>query len=515
RELAGYLLGRADLVRRAMSKKKHDVMEKEREIFIHGLTEPDGTVTVEGCIRRGVSKEIADRIFDDMSSFASYAFNKSHAAAYALVAYRTAWLKCRYPGEYMAALLTSAMDSGKVASYIAEAERMGLNVLPPSVNESEDSFVFRDDHIRFGLLAIKNLGRGLLLELQREREKNGPYTGFYDFCRRLSAYRECNRRAIESLVKAGALDELGANRAQMLSALPGMLAQLGDESRNNVSGQIGFFDDPDIGGGDSYPLPDLPEYSFAERLTMEKEVAGMYLTGHPMAPYREAYRRLRATRTGTLLRLKEEPSDRYTDGSAVCLLGMVSGLKQKTTKSGATMAYCQLEDLSGSVELVIFPRQLAQYGSMLREGATLIVQGKLTLHEEEEPRVTAENLRPAPPPEQITAPEPSPRHSVPPRREPGLATPPPTVSAPPPPSVPAAPSAHRGLYLRIPSLDSREWRRALLVLDIFTGTEPLFLRCADTGKMVKAPSRYGVWPDEELLRELARIFGVENVRWIP
>ncbi len=514
RELAGYSLGRADLVRRAMSKKKHDVMEKEREIFIHGLTE-DGIIKVEGCIRRGVSAEVADRIFDDMSSFASYAFNKSHAAAYALVSYRTAWLKCMYPGEYMAALLTSAMDSGKVAGYIAECERMRLTVLPPSVNESEDSFVFRDGHIRFGLLAIKNIGRALLAELQREREKNGPYTGFYDFCRRLSAYRECNRRAIESLIKAGALDELGANRAQMLSSLPGMLAQLGDESRNNVSGQIGFFDDPDIGGGNDYPLPDLPEYSFAERLAMEKEVAGMYLTGHPMAPYKEAYSRLRATRTGTLLRLKEESSDRYPDGASVCLLGMVSGLKQKVTKSGATMAYCQLEDLSGSIELVIFPRQLAQYGPFVKEGATLIVQGKLTLHEEEDPRVTAENLRQAPPPEQITALEtpagPMPRA--------------PYAKAPVPPVAPAttaaavvspsAPSARRGLYLRIPSLESREWKRALLVLDIFTGNEPLYLRCADTGKMVKLPSRYGVWPDEQLLLELGRIFGMDNVRWIP
>ncbi|MBQ2780223.1 MAG: DNA polymerase III subunit alpha [Clostridia bacterium] len=502
RELAGYSLGRADLVRRAMSKKKHDVMEKERAIFIHGQTDENGTVITEGCLRRGVPLAVAERIFDDMSSFASYAFNKSHAAAYALVAYRTAYLKCLYPGEYMAALLTGAIESDKVAGYMAECERLQLQVLPPAVNESVESFTFCDGHIRYGLLAIKNIGRGLLTELQRERETNGLYKDFHDFCRRMSGYKECNRRAIESLIKAGALDGLGANRAQMMNALGGLLAQLTDETRHNIEGQMGFFDDPSLVGEDGYTIPPMEEYSFAERLAMEKEVTGMYLTGHPMAPYRHAYRAMRATRISTLLRLKEEVSDRYTDGTVVRLLCMVSGIKKKTTKSGAVMAYCQLEDLTGSIESLLFPRQMAQYASVLHEGVFVVVQGRLALQEEQAPHITIDQLEIAPPPDQI------PETAPPPSTQP--ASVPPAPSQSPTQTV----SAKRGLYLRVPSMESREWKRAVLVLQVFSGEEPLFVRACDTGKMMKAPASMSVWPDEQLLLELGRILGADNVRWI-
>lgn len=518
RELAGYSLGRADLVRRAMSKKKHDVMQKEREIFLHGQLDETGRVTVEGCVRRGISEETANRIFDEMSSFASYAFNKSHAAAYALVAYRTAWLKCHYPGEYMAALLTSSMDGGRLPAYMAECEKLHLPVQPPSVNESEDGFSFCGGDIRFGLLAIRNLGRTLSQAIRRDRAENGAFPSFYAFCRRLSAYRECNRRALESLIKAGALDGLGATRAQMLSVLPKLLAQLSDSARGDVSGQIGFFDDAAM-GEDDYPLPDLPEYTLSERLAMEKEVTGMYLTGHPMAPYRDCYRTLHAVNTETLLRLRDEPSSRYTDGADVCLLGLVGSLKQKATKSGATMAYVQLEDLTGSIEMVVFPRQMAQAASLLREGEKLIVQGKLSLRDEELPRVTAEKIRLAPPPEQLTASADALPAPVPPSAPRAAAGLPPAVRPDPPAEAAAktettAKSAHRGLYLKIPSLQSREWKRALLVLDIFTGSEPLFLRCEDTGKLVRSSTRFGVWPDPVLLQELVRILGGNNVRWI-
>ncbi len=507
RELAGYSLGRADLVRRAMSKKKHDVMQKEREIFLHGQTDAAGQVTVEGCIRRGIPEETAIRIFDEMSSFASYAFNKSHAAAYALVAYRTAWLKCRYPGEYMAALLTSAMDSDRLPGYMAECDRLQLSVLPPSVNESGDGFTFSGGHIRFGLLAIRNLGRTLSQAICRERGENGAFTSFYSFCSRVSAYRECNRRALESMIKAGALDGLGASRAQMLAVLPALLAQLSDSARGDISGQIGFFDDASM-GTDEYPLPDLPEYTLSERLAMEKEVTGMYLSGHPMTPYRDAYRALRAVTAGTLLRLREEPSARYTDGTSVCLLGMVGSVRKKATKSGASMAYVQLEDLTGSIEVLVFPRQFAQSAALLREGEKLIVQGKLALRDEEAPHVTADTLRAAPPPEQLTAAD---LANAAQQKEPAV----PAAAAPAEKKTePAARSAHRGLYLKIPSLQSREWKRAMLVLDIFTGNEPLFLRCADTGKLVRPSARFGVWPDPVLLAELGRIFGADNVRFI-
>ena len=222
-----------------------DVMEREREIFLHGLTDEDGTVVVEGCERRGIPENVAVAVFDDMASFASYAFNKSHAAAYATVSYQTAYLKCFYPREYMAALLTSVFDSGKVAGYIGECDRLHIPVLPPSVNESVSAFTVAGDHIRFGLLAVKNLGRGLITELVKEREENGPFRSFYDFCRRMTLYREFNRRALESLIKCGSLDGLGANRRQMLESSDTVLQILDDQNRRNLAGQLGFFDDPD------------------------------------------------------------------------------------------------------------------------------------------------------------------------------------------------------------------------------------------------------------------------------
>ncbi|MEI6578695.1 MAG: DNA polymerase III subunit alpha, partial [Eubacteriales bacterium] len=242
RELAGYSYGRADIVRRAMSKKKHDVMERERKHFIYGLINDDGTIECEGAIKRGVSEQAANRIYDEMSSFASYAFNKSHAAAYALISYQTAWLKYRYPCEYLSALLSSVLDnSSKVAIYIAECNRLNIKVLPPSVTESLENFTVSNGNIRFGLLAVKNLGKGLIREIISERERNGLFASFYSFCKRLYG-KEFNRRAVESLIKCGALDELGANRRQMLLMLPTVMSDMESNKRRNVDGQLGFFD---------------------------------------------------------------------------------------------------------------------------------------------------------------------------------------------------------------------------------------------------------------------------------
>ena len=508
RELAGYSLGRADIVRRAMSKKKHDVMEREHDIFIHGLTREDGTVEVEGCLRRGVPADVAEAVFGEMSSFASYAFNKAHAAAYAMVAYQTAWLKCFCPREYMAALLTSVLEgSGKVAAYIAECGRLGIAVLPPSVNESQTGFtVVEDRGIRFGLLAVKNLGRGLIAELIREREENGPYRSYYSFCERLSSRREFNRRALESLIRCGALDGLGANRHQMLESIDVFLGMLEEQNRRSLSGQIGFFDSPEDEGYGEPALPDLPEFSYAELLAMEKEITGLYITGHPLQPYAEMYGRVRASRIDQILASVDEGGGDYRDGETVTLLGMVGAVRQKTTRSNAAMAYVVLEDLYGSMELLVFPRVLSVNLGLLKPGNVLLVRGRLSMREDEEPKLLADAFE--------TAPEPG--GPLPPGFAPMAVrrTDKQEVSSDPPASSVKKTAAPPGLYLRVSSKGGPDYRRACLVTGIFDGPAPLYFRFRDSGKLLRAPLSMGVWPNEVMLRELRRILGEENVAMV-
>lgn len=498
RELAGYSLGRADLVRRAMSKKKHDVMEQEREIFLHGLTDEDGRVVVEGCARRGIPEAVATAVFEEMSSFASYAFNKSHAAAYATVAYQTAWLKCLYPKEYMAALLSSVLGSGKAVSYIRECERLGIQVLPPSVNESEAGFTVAGDHIRFGLLAVKNLGRGLIQELTREREENGPYRSFYDVCKRLSPCRDFNRRGLESLIRCGALDGLGANRRQMLEGMEETLAQLEDSNRRNLAGQLGFFDVPGLVEDSEPVLPDVPEMPYSERLAMEKEMVGLYLSGHPLSPYAPLYRTLHAARVDRILDSLEERDGRYTDGTTVRLLGLVEGVRTQNTRSGGTMAMVEFEDLYGSLELLVFPQVLARSNGLLQIGQVLQVDGRLSVREEEAPKLLVDRLAAAPDPSEVA----------------GNGT-----------ADPEQPSAEEtrggqksgarpGLYLRVPGETDPLYRRATTLTSIFDGPVPLYIRFSDTGRLVRTPAGWWVDPNEVLVGELKRVLGEENVAWI-
>ncbi len=494
RELAGYSLGRADLVRRAMSKKKHDVMEKEREIFIHGLVDENGTLVVEGCIRRGVKEEVANRIFDEMASFASYAFNKSHAAAYALVAYQTAYLKTFYPKEYMAALLTSVLDSGKVAGYINECERMRIRVLPPSVNESVSAFTVAGNHIRFGLLAVKNMGRGLIHELVAEREENGKFTGFFSFCQRMSRRRDFNRRAVESLIRCGALDGLGANRRQMLESLSFVLDGLEDSNRRNLEGQLDFFADSDTSLQNEPTLPDVPEFPYNELLAMEKEISGLYLTGNPMKPYTALHERLKAARADRILNaFAEAPAGEraeFADGQMVILLGMIDKVQIKSTRSNAQMAYVILEDMYASLEMVVFSRVLEQCRSLLRAGQVVVVSGKISAREDEEPRILVSNIEEAPPADaalSLTGKEE--------QRTPSL---PKKINNP-------------GLYLRVSSLEGGDWRRVKKVLRVFEGKTPVYLRLSDNGKLMRIPSELWITPEPILLEELQRILGSENV----
>ena len=485
RELAGYSFGRADIVRRAMSKKKHDVMEKERQNFIHGIVREDGTVECDGCVRRGIDERTANAIFDDMSSFASYAFNKSHAAAYAVVAYQTAYLKCHFAREYLAALLTSVLDSSaKVSAYIAECQRLSIHVLPPSVNESFAGFTVSGKNIRFGLLAVRNLGRNFIREVEADRAKNGPYTTFFDFCSRMHG-RDLNRRALESLIKCGALDGLDANRRQMLMASESILDNLEADRRKNLDGQMGLFDLMETGAS-AQSKPDLPavgDLTVSEKLAMEKETTGLYLSGHPMAEYAPLADRLKAARIGEILEQAGEPgTGGYQDGSRVTLLVLIQSMKLKTTKSNTTMAFLTAEDLYGAIEVIVFPKTLTEYMPLLQEGKVVLLKGRVSVREDEEAKVVCESVEPAPAADG-TAPAPSPSSS-----------------------------GRNGLYLKIGSQKGKIFERVMQITSIFEGTTPLYLHFTDTKKTVLAPRISWVTVNEPMLCELRRILGESCVK---
>ena len=343
-------------------------MERERQIFVHGLVWEDGTVEVEGCIRRGVDEKTALTIFGEMESFASYAFNKSHAAAYATVSYQTAWLKCHYPREYMAALLTSVLDSSdKISEYIQAAREMGISVLPPDVNESFDGFSVSGQDIRFGLAAVKGVGRSFMKQLVEEREDGGLFTSFQDFCERMYD-RELNRRALESLIKAGAFDSMGYRRSQLIKIVNAVVDAIAQSRRKNIEGQMDLFGMGNDAVQDTQiALPDIPEVSKRELLSMEKETTGLYLSGHPMDEYRELAQKASAASIRRIIDdlSGENASPAYKDGMTVRLACVITAVRLKSTKNGSMMAYVTVEDESASIELVVFPRSLQQCGAYL------------------------------------------------------------------------------------------------------------------------------------------------------
>lgn len=491
RSLAGYSLGRADIVRRAMSKKKHSVMEKERKIFIDGLTDEEGNVIVEGCLRRGIDRKTAVSVFDEMESFASYAFNKSHATAYALISYQTAWLKCRYPKEYMAALLSSVLDNqNKMAGYISECHRLGIQVLPPHVNESYYGFTVIGKNIRFGLLAIKNLGRQFIDQIIEER-RNGKYTSLYDFCKRMYS-KNMNSRGLESLIKCGALDNLGSNRRQMLSVSKQILDSVTYESRKNGMGQISLFDmDEETKSAGEPQIPDLPEFPVSELLFMENEVAGMYLSGHPLSEYDAYAEGVHADRIGDLI--SRERDSRYKDGQKVTLVCIVSKTKNQVTRNNQMMAFANIEDKYGTVEMIVFPNVLEKYGGYIREGNVLEVGGTLNFKEDEEPKIICNGVK------RIT------KDSVPGESPVAEESRPGTH---PDPVIPQRPSA---LYLRIDNLESAMFQKAKRVLDIFEGRTPVIFYLTDTGKKLRAPQNLWVELNDVMVKELKYQLGDENV----
>lgn len=389
-KLAGYSYGRADLVRRAMAKKKAQIMEQERHNFIYGKTNPDGSVDCVGAIANGVSEEVATQIFDLMSSFASYAFSKSHAAPYAYVAYQTAYLKYHYKSAYMAALMSSVLgNTDKVNEYINYCKSNRIRVLPPDVNVSQLGFTVSQNgrDINFGLLAIKNLGKGMIQNIIAERERGGPFSDLPDFCERMYG-KDINKRAIESLIKAGAFDKFPHNRFEMMNAYEGILDQIDEDSRRNIKGQIDLFSmvSQEKKG---FVIPDAPEYSIGELLNMEKETVGLYISGHPLDQISNLPDGLKLDQIGDYTRLEEEELA-AADGKRVKFLGIVQYKKAMNTKNNASMAFVQLEDKSGMLEVIVFPKVYEGNQQLFQEGNILLVSGRISVKEEEPAKMICE-----------------------------------------------------------------------------------------------------------------------------
>ncbi len=465
RTLAGYSYGRSDLVRRAMSKKKHDVMAREREYFVHGT---DG---VEGAVRRGVPEDVANRIFDEMMDFASYAFNKSHAAAYAVLAYRTAYLKHYYPVEFMTALINSFMGtSEKVAEYVYSAQRQGIRTLPPDVNRSQARFSVEGGAIRFGLAAVRGVGSAVMEDMVACRERDGDFRSFFDFCERTNGL---NKRMLESLICAGCFDSMGAKRAQLLAVYEQALDGAAATRRVREAGQLSLFD---LGGGQDMKqsaamrLPDVPELQSALLLAREREATGMYLSGHPLDNYRAALDTL------SLSVQDLQDADGITgvgDNAAVQVGGMLTACRQKPTKSGnGLMGYAVLEGVTGSCEAVLFPRTLQQYGDLFLDDMPVLVSGRLNIREDRANSLLVERMQPL------------------------------------------GDAIQRTFYLRLPALTDEEMRRAITFLKAHPGKSPVVL--VDAAKRIRrqAPPNLYLDATDDVLCEAEELFGRENVKYL-
>lgn len=392
RKMAGYSLGRADLVRRAMSKKKEDVMIAERKNFIHGIVDDGGNVVVDGAVRRGVPESVADAIFDEMMDFAQYAFNKSHAAAYAFVTYQTAYLKHFYPAQYMAALLSSVLDSPeKVAKYSAEATRMGIKILPPDINKSVSGFAVANGDVRFGLAVIKNVGVGCVDAIVAEREENGEYASYKDLAKR-TIKLNVTKRVHEYLIKAGAFDSLGESRSYLLAEFEGIIDSYADDLKRNVEGQINLFGDEEEEFFVGTPAREIPELSPKELLKYEKESIGYYISGHPLNEYAEEIADISTITFADLI--DDEEISGLRDGLPVTVCVLASGIKTKITKNNKMMAFITAEDLTGQAEIIVFPTVYDRARKYLEEDASLIVSGKLSMREDEEPKILCDTIEP-------------------------------------------------------------------------------------------------------------------------
>ena len=490
RELAGFSFGQADNVRRAMSKKKHAVMEAEREHFVHGCTEPGKECA--GCVKNGIPEAVANEIYDDMVSFASYAFNKSHAACYAYVAFQTAYLKCHYPREFMAALLTSVLDStAKVIEYSSECQRLGIKVLPPDINVSRGGFTVDGQSIRFGLNAVKSVGRDLIEAVIKERESR-PFRSLYDFCKRMRS-NMLNRRALENLIKAGAFDTLEPSRHGMMESVETVLRIVENDARQNLDGQLDLFSAmagaEEAPQSDDYQVPNLREYDSGELLKMEKEVSGLYLSGHPLDAYREKIEKIS---TCTIAQLQGENA-RDFDNQTVTLVCTVVKNKIMTTKSNTLMAFTTIEDLTGTMELLVFPRVLTSCRAYLQENAVVVTTGRASVKEDEGTRLIVESVLP------VDGYDPSQSFGQ--NRSQRI-------------SAAAGDTAAQSIWLLVPSRECAQMHKVEnLLQNIFDGPTPVYFKFEDSGQRVRAPQ--SMWAmDHPLLRqELERILGADHVKF--
>ena len=475
RSLGGYTMGQADNIRRAISKKKMKVIEAERKVFVYG----DPAQNIAGCIGHGVPEAVAQSIYDEIVDFANYAFNKAHAVCYAVVSYQTAYLKCHYPRQYMAALMTSVLDSAeKISGYIAECKEMNIPVLPPDINHSEDHFTVEGEGIRFGLGAVKNIGRGLIRTMMQKRIEGGPFTSLESFIERMGE-GELNKRAVENFIKCGAMDCFGCHRSELLAVYNTMMDSIASSRKKNLEGQIGLFsmmDDQDANAV-RITIPSLPELDRAEMMAMEKETTGIYLSGHPMDDYRKY---LKGTHVIPIGELMAEDSS-YEDEQVVSVAGIVQTVKMKTTRNQSMMAYLTVEDDTASIEMLAFSNVLSQYGGYLHENSPVVITGRLSLRDDKEPQIVVNRARPISDYAQER-----------------------TESQP--PQLPQQPK-NGTLYLRLPAEDDVLYPKIRAILNMFPGNNPVVLFFADTKH--RRGTRAALM--ENMLGELERVLGKGNV----
>ena len=456
-------------------------MEAEREHFVHGCTEPGHECP--GCVANGISEKVANEIYDEMSSFASYAFNKSHAACYAYVAFQTAYLKCHYPSEFMAALLTSVLDNtDKVIEYSGECARLGIKVLPPDINISNGGFTADNGQIRFGLNAVKNVGRNLIEQVVKERVGH-PYTSLYDFCKRMHG-NELNRRAVECLIKAGAFDSMGENRRSLVEAVDGVIKSVESDARKNLDGQLDLFSV--MNGGtestteDVYEIKQLEEYTHTELLQQEKEVSGLYLSGHPLDAYREESKKFA---THSIKALTGEDAHGL-DNAHVRIVCTIVKSRMMTTKANSMMAFTSVEDLTGTMEVIVFPRVLETFRDALKENAVVVIEGRLSVREDEPSKLMAESILP------IEGYDP--KHPQ--ANRPNLMR-----------------DAAKRLYVRLPSRSCPQYAKVVNLLEIFDGDMPVIFYLEDTKQKLAAPRRLYTSGHPLFFEELRRLVGEKNV----
>ena len=393
RDLAGYTLGRSDLLRRAMSKKKADVMQKERQIFVYG----DEKTNTPGCVKNGIDEKTANKIYDEMIDFAKYAFNKSHAAAYAVVSYQTAWLKYYYPVEFMAALMTSVIENPpKVAEYIYACRQMNIRILPPDINKGEANFSVDGGNIRYGLAAIKSIGKPVIKAIVEEREQFGLFKNLEDFITRMSSRETLNKRAIENLIKSGALDTLGGTRKQFMSIYIQIVDYVNQEKKYSMAGQMTLFDMVGEDQKEEFQirLPDVGEYSRENLLAFEKEVLGIYVSGHPLEEYEEQWRKVITATTGDFQPDEETGRTKVHDGARAVIGGMIVDKTVKHTKTNQMMAFLTVEDLMGTVEVVVFPRDYEKNRQYLEVDGKVFIRGRVSEEDERASKLICEKVIP-------------------------------------------------------------------------------------------------------------------------